>query len=94
MEKESHCVARLLQGAIFGESLLTGRAFCKFRCSTREDPAPCLDSLREKLWTATGVDLRLASGKDTLPYSNFPYKRFLRAANNEVISYFRSFFDT
>ena len=91
-EKESHCIARLLQGAIFGESVLNGCTFCKFRCSTESDPAPHLDELRQKLWIETGVDLRFGSGKDKLPYSKFPYKRFLRASNEETIDYFRNFF--
>ena len=55
-EKEAHCVARLLQGAIFGESVLNGCVFCKFRCNTESDPAPHLDKLRQKLWMETGVE--------------------------------------
>ncbi|MBR6013349.1 MAG: hypothetical protein IK062_06165 [Selenomonadaceae bacterium] len=32
-EQEAHCVARLLQGAVYGEDFLSGCSFCKFPCS-------------------------------------------------------------
>ena len=86
-EKEAHCVARLLQGAMFGESVLNGCRFCKFRCEGQED----FDAIRKRLYEETGVDLRLGA-ENNLLYSNFPYKRFLREANEETVIYFRNFF--
>ncbi|MBQ9487748.1 MAG: hypothetical protein IJU91_08140 [Selenomonadaceae bacterium] len=37
-EQEAHCVARLLQGAIFGNegALFNGCAFCKFQCGNKK----------------------------------------------------------
>ena len=90
-EKETHCIARLLQSAIFGKSLISGCQFCKFRCDG--DELSVINSMRNRLYDETGVDLRLGSDKrDELPFSDFPYKRFLKAANDDVINYYRVFF--
>ena len=90
-EKEAHCIARLLQSAMFGESLLCGCKFCKFQCKTAEDTAPHLDAIRKRLTDETGVDLRLGAESNLL-YSNFPHKRFLKNANEEIVNYFLNFF--
>ena len=92
-EKELHCVARLLQSAIYSDGLFRGCRFCKYRCAKEKDLAPHFDILRQKLYEMTGVDLRIGSStKDWLPYSQFPYKKFLRAANDDAIRYFRDAF--
>ena len=90
-EKEAHCIARLLQGALFGEDILNGCKFCKFKCTTKGNYAPHLDALRKRLTDETGVDLRLGS-EGSLLYSRFPYKRFLKNANAEIIDYFQKYF--
>lgn len=92
-EKQAHCVARILQSVIFGKSILDGCAFCKFECKTITDPAPHLDEIRKIFFDETGVDLRIGgSSKDKLKFSDFPYKRFLRASNDEIKNYFGDFF--
>lgn len=82
-EKELHCVARLLQGAIFSESFVNGCAFCKFRCKTEKDAAPHFDEIRMKLMDATGVDLGWGGGGILRP-DDFPYRRFLKNSNEEI----------
>ena len=32
-EQETHCIARMLQGAVYDEDFLSGCSFCKFQCS-------------------------------------------------------------
>ncbi len=89
-EQEAHCVARLLQGAIFGnygESAFSGCTFCKFRCNH----ALTFDALRERFSKETGVDLGLGS-EGSLPFSKFPYKRFLKSANADIRKYFKNYF--
>lgn len=56
-EKEAHCIARLLQGAVFGKngSVFDGCAFCKFQCNMdgeKGDIAPHYDEIIRKLWKA------------------------------------------
>lgn len=82
-EKESHCIARLLQGAMFSESFVNGCAFCKFKCRTDKDPAPHLDEIRMKLMKSTGVDLGWMGGGILRP-NGFPYRRFLKNSNEEI----------
>ena len=82
-EKELHCVARLLQGAIFSENFVNGCAFCKFKCKTEKDPAPHLDEIRIKLMDATGVDLGWDSST-AFWREGFQYKRFLKNSNEEI----------
>lgn len=82
-EKELHCVARLLQGAIFSESFANGCAFCKFQCKTEKDAAPHLDEIRIKLMDATGVDLGWDSST-AFWRDGFQYKRFLKNSNEEI----------
>lgn len=90
-EKELHCIARLLQGAIYGEhNVFDGCAFCKFNCATKEDPNPNYDKLLEKLTELTGVDL--FPSRDRIIHSSFPYKKFLKNANDKTKTYFRNYF--
>ena len=90
-EKELHCIARLLQGAIYGEhNVFDGCAFCKFNCATTNDPNPDYDKLLKKLTAITGVDL--SPNQARLIHSRFPYRKFLRNANDKIKSYFKNYF--
>ena len=87
-DKEAHCVARLLQGAMFGKhNTMAGCAFCKYQC----DKNSVYRQIQKKFEEETGVDL-----EDDLPvdviYSDFPYKKFLKNSNDNVREYFRKIF--
>jgi len=89
-EREAHCVARLLQGAILGENVLTGCDYCKNRCY--ETQWDILYKIRERLTEETGVELgNFYYG--TLPHSDFPYKMFLKNASDKVKDYYRARFN-
>ena len=89
-EKESHCVARLLQGAFYGESAVSGCTFCKFRC--RESGEISMErKIREKFMAETGVDLTQIT-TPSIVYSKFPYKKFLKNSNENIKEYFRKIF--
>ena len=90
-EREAHCVARLLQGAIYGDGVLTGCTFCKFPCQTSNDPAPHFDGILSKLMNASGVNLSPAK-YGALPFSPFPYKKFLKNSNSAIEENLRNFF--
>lgn len=91
-DKELHCMARLLQGAIFGGrgNLFDGCAFCKYNCAVKGDPAPHFEVIMGKMAVATGVDL--SPIKRTIMHSKFPYKKFLKNSNEEIKNYFREQF--
>lgn len=60
-EKELHCIARMLQSALFADSLFYGCNFCRYRnkCFDGNKPvAMHLDEIRKKLQDITGVDLK------------------------------------
>lgn len=86
-EKDLHCIARLLQGSIYGErgNAFDGCAFCKYRCKTEKDPAPYFDEVMNKLDKKTGVAM-LSSYGQRQDFPCFPYKRFLINANDEIKS--------
>ena len=93
-EKEAHCVARLLQGAIYGNerNVLDGCLFCKFSCTEKdENPSPHFDDILRKLQKNTGVDLSPAVCTEVY-HSDFPYKKFLKNSNEWVKERFRNFF--
>ena len=89
--KDLHCVARLLQGAIYGErgNTFDGCAFCKYRCRNEKDPAPYFEEIMHKLAKLTGVALSAKHGQK-LPFPHFPYDRFLINANDEIKAYFET----
>ena len=94
-EQEAHCIARLLQGAVYGEGLFDGCAFCKFQCNTDRNAGevlPRFDEIRMKLWEATGVDLAPCFSGEYLLHSKFKYKKFLKNSNEDIKEYFRNFF--
>lgn len=55
-EQEAHCLARLLQGALFNENILTGCDYCKNRCY--ENRWDIFFLVRKRLSEATDVDLK------------------------------------
>lgn len=91
-EKELHCVARLLQGAIYGEehNVFDGCAFCMYQCHNEIELAPNFELVMQKIMNKTGVDLSPA--KHRLIHSGFPYKKFLKNANEDAKEYFRNYF--
>ena len=91
-EKEAHCVARLLQSALFGKNIFDGCAFCKFKCKTKSDHAPHLDEIRMKFMDATNVDLGYRGSRGILEKDSFQYDRFLKKSNEEVKEQIRRFF--
>lgn len=98
-EKEAHCVARLLQGVVFGKNIFSGCAFCKFQCDEEEKKkgapyiAPQYEKIMQKFYEETEVDTRLGgNANDRLIKSDFPYKRFLRNANEKITDYCKNFF--
>ena len=87
-EKEAHCVARLLQGAMFGKNnTMAGCAFCKYQC----DKNSVYRQIQKKFDEETGVDLEDDVPIDVI-YSDFPYKKFLKNSNDNVREYFRKIF--
>ena len=91
-EKEAHCVARLLQGAFFSKNPLNGCTFCKYQCRIKKDePISTEHIIREKLMAETGVDLTGIIPCDVV-FSEFPYKKFLKNANETIKKHFREIF--
>lgn len=91
-KKDLHCISRLLQGAIYGGNgnVFDGCAFCKYNCKIENDPAPFYDETMKKLDLLSGVDL--SPRKDEFMQSKFPYKKFLKNANDDIKLYFKSYF--
>ncbi len=99
-EQEAHCVARMLQGAVYGEDFLSGCSFCKFQCSLVNrnkysekiyPTKPRWRQILDKLTEITGVDCGVMD-EGNLYGSKFPYKRFLKNSNAEAKEYFRNYF--
>lgn len=99
-EQELHCIARMLQSYFFsGNDLNTregkplyGCTFCKFQRSCLADPKSTHWAVMKKLQKATGVDLRNGMGRQ-LPFSEFPYQKFLVNANDEIRAEFKEYAD-
>ena len=93
-EQEAHCIARLLQGAFFGDSPFDGCSFCKFQCykEGNNNLVTKAGAIRCKLTEETGVDLGFYE-EPRLFKSNFPYSRFMHGANIEAKLYFQEQFD-
>ena len=92
-EKEAHCIARLLQGAIYGNSknVFDGCQFCKFKCRTEKDPAPFFNEIMYKLRRYTGVYLGAGSSYKWT-HLDFPYERFLINSNEEMQEKLKDYF--
>ena len=86
-EREAHCIARLLQGAIFGEDVSDGCDYCKFQCTLGR--FPFREEIRKRLTEETGVDLSNGT-RVLLPHSNFPYNKFLKNANETAKKVYRN----
>lgn len=103
-EKDLHCIARLLQGAVFGGkgNPFDGCEFCKYKCHLLDETAsphqkrykelsPHYGIIMRKLTEITDVDLLPKQNK--LFQSGFPYKKFLKNSNEEIKDYFRNYFN-
>ena len=97
-EKEAHCVARLIQGGMFGKRALDGCWFCKYRNDCQKvdehqlyDP-PFYKELAKKITLNTGVDIVKDNDYPALPPSLFPYRKFLKNADSSIKEYFKSYF--
>lgn len=89
-EREAHCIARLLQGMLFGENTLDGCDFCKNRCyETRWD---MFFAIRKRLSEETGVDLKPEQHSE-LPHSDFPYGIFLKNASEKTKAWYQAKFN-
>ena len=86
-EREAHCIARLLQGALFAD-MLDGCSYCKYTCGEK---LPMLDEIRDRLTEETGVDLGVVDSGN-LPHSDFPFGRFLKNSNEQAKQYYRDLF--
>ena len=85
-EQEAHCLARLLQGALFNENILTGCDYCKNRCY--ENRCDIFFLVRKRLSEATDVDLKPEQYAE-LPHSDFPYGIFLKNASEKTKAWYR-----
>lgn len=97
-KQEAHCIARLLQSAIFSpeHGLFDACSYCKYKCFQEIDNGqgvkmPQFDLLLRKLMNETGVDLIPGAYGAFYP-GGFPYKKFLKNSNDEIKEFFRSFF--
>ena len=92
-EKEAHCVARLLQGAWFGDDVLDACQFCKYQCfkeAKDNNYIRVCDEIRKKFTEATGVDLGYIH-RD-LEGIERPYVRFLKNSNDDIKKMLRDYF--
>ena len=88
--EEAHCLARLLQSALYGghaNNIFAGCSFCKNQCNRAER----YDRLLRKLQNETGVDLSPAV-YGSIQNGGFPYKKFLKNSNPKIRDYLRNFF--
>ena len=93
-EQEAHCLARLIQSAAYGkdEGIFVGCNYCKYKCwQSEKNIAPRFNEICQKLGDETGVDLT-PHQHGSLISRGFPYKKFLKNANEESKAYFRNFF--
>lgn len=93
-EKETHCMARLLQGMIYNGGLFGGCPFCKYQCFKDEGSNRHIYFYRvvqKKLADAAGVDLKPYT-KSAVGLQNF-LQRFLQNSNDEIKEILRPFFE-
>ncbi|MBE6105972.1 hypothetical protein [Anaerovibrio lipolyticus] len=93
---DAHCIARLLQMAVFGKglSILNACQYCHYPChklNKTGEPATRFNDVMLQLQNETGVDLSPGIYGSLEPHG-FPYKKFLKNANEEVKEHFRNFF--
>lgn len=75
-EQDLHCMARILQGIIFEDSLFFGCNYCRFRndCQKDEEYAKHFDTIRKKMERITGLYLGHLYNPDN-PEEKFNYQR-------------------
>ena len=102
-EQEAHCVARLLQGAIYGDTPWRGCEYCKYQCrrfvKNKEKPnvktleRQTYEPLLAKLTEETGVDLGNIVDIEYVKHGFLPISKFLISSNNEIKEYMRNTLD-
>lgn len=87
-DKDLHCIARLIQSAMFSKGAFSACMFCKYEeeCDTAEHS----DVIRKKLMDETGVDLGVWD--ISLHSGAFPYRRFLKNSNEKTKVHFKKYF--
>lgn len=91
-EKEAHCVARLLQTFLWqNRHNMYGCSFCKFECPRKGVEKTRLLEIQQKFQDETGVDL-VSIGWGHIPFSDFPYKKFLVNSNEKIQELFKNAF--
>lgn len=93
-EAEAHCLARMLQGALYGgqQNPFDGCRFCKYnRWAKDGDDCKNFTGVSIRLTEFTDVDLSPAV-YGWLPPGKFPYKKFLKGADDGIKQQFRNFF--
>ena len=98
-EQEAHCVARLLQGAIYGDKYSRGCEFCKHQCRIISESKkytdmrcaeyPMFDKLMAKFTKETGVDMTPASTVERFELGFFPLGQFLKNSNDKIKEYIK-----
>ena len=89
-EQEAHCIARLLQSALFGKDIFDGCDYCKVQCYKEGDHSRLMfTKIKKRLTDETGVDLSPIVGGGSLINSDFPYHKFLIKSNENAKEYFR-----
>lgn len=92
-KEEAHCLARVFQSLLYGghKKFFEGCTFCKYPCRNAVDPVNRFTVILHKLEEESGVDLKpCVYGK--LQHDGFPYKKFLKNANEQAATFFRNFF--
>nr|DAZ68648.1 MAG TPA: hypothetical protein [Caudoviricetes sp.] len=100
-KREAHCIARLLQSAIFSpdHEIFAGCRFCKYQCvkdagkwdDKNMVDLPVYDAVMRRLMIQTGVDV----GPMVYGYlepGGMPYKKFLKNSNEGIKEFFRNQF--
>ena len=87
-EQEAHCIARLLQSALFGKDIFDGCDYCKFQCYKQGNRLKMFDELRGRLTVETGVDVSPIVDTSFVN-AHFPYHKFLVNSNEEFKAGFR-----
>ena len=89
-EKEAHCVARMIQGALCYGHVMGACRFCKYHCAD-EGWRPFY-AVRKRLTEETGVDVNSYVSACT-PENEWPHLRLLKNANEDIKKKFREQID-
>lgn len=99
-DREAHCIARLLQGALNCERYYDACCFCKFEGGCKErnwnckEPPTFFREFAERLTGITGVEIMPDKSWLGMPLSGaLNYMKLLKNANPEVKSRCKKFFE-